>query len=109
VYRAHELWRLTNNCRAAGHGKPVDIWAMGVITYYLLAGFTPFSREDEENELKAIEEREDEAVEAVEKQEIQDLKEEKIQAIEEREEQSILAGDYKFESGKFLIPPLRPI
>ena len=22
----------------AGHGKPVDIWAMGVITYFLLTG-----------------------------------------------------------------------
>ena len=93
-----------NNCRSAGHGKPVDIWAMGVITYHLLVGFTPFSREDEENELQAIEEREDEAIEAIEKQEIRDLKEQKIRAIEEREEQSILAGDYKFEPGMFLIP-----
>jgi calcium/calmodulin-dependent protein kinase I len=93
-----------NNCRAAGHGKPVDIWAMGVITYYLLVGFTPFSRKDEEDELQAIEEQEDEAIDAIEKQEIRDLKEQKIQAIEEREEQSILAGDYKFEPGMFLIP-----
>ncbi|KAH9985942.1 Pkinase-domain-containing protein [Russula vinacea] len=62
-YMAPEIFKKT------GHGKPVDIWAMGVITYYLLAGFTPSV-------------------------------EEKIQAIEEREEQSILAGDYKFESGK---------
>jgi serine/threonine protein kinase len=27
----------------AGHGKPVDIWAMGVITYFLLAGALPRS------------------------------------------------------------------
>jgi len=25
----------------AGHGKPVDVWAMGVITYFLLAGEFP--------------------------------------------------------------------
>ncbi|KAF8468583.1 kinase-like domain-containing protein [Russula ochroleuca] len=90
-YMAPEIFKKT------GHGKPVDIWAIGAITYYLLVGFTPFSREDEESEIRAIEQREDEAVEAIEKQEIQAIKQQKIQAIEDREEQSILAGDYKFE------------
>jgi serine/threonine protein kinase len=42
------------NCRAAGHGKPVDIWAMGVITYFLLAGYTPFDRENQQLEMQAI-------------------------------------------------------
>ena len=26
----------------AGHGKPVDVWAMGVITYFLLCGELDF-------------------------------------------------------------------
>jgi calcium/calmodulin-dependent protein kinase I len=64
----HQLRRLMNNCRAAGHGKPVDIWAMGVITYFLLAGYTPFDRENQQLEMQAI-----------------------------------IAGDYKFEPGMFLI------
>lgn len=42
------------NTLAAGHGKPVDIWAMGVITYFLLAGYTPFDRDTQEEEARAI-------------------------------------------------------
>ena len=45
---------LMNICGAAGHGKPVDIWAMGVITYFLLAGYTPFDRENQQLEMQAI-------------------------------------------------------
>ena len=61
-------------CRIAGHGKPVDIWAMGVITYFLLAGYTPFDRESQQQEMEAI-----------------------------------IAGDFKFEPGKFCLFTLHPI
>jgi len=37
-----------------GHSKPVDIWAMGVITYFLLCGYTPFDRETQQEEAAAI-------------------------------------------------------
>jgi len=38
----------------AGHGKPVDVWAMGVVTYFLLAGYTPFDRDSQQLEMEAI-------------------------------------------------------
>jgi len=47
-YMAPEIFKKT------GHGKPVDIWAMGVITYFLLAGYTPFDRENQQQEMQAI-------------------------------------------------------
>ena len=56
--------------RKAGHGKPVDIWAIGVITsdhllagyagqhlisrYFLLCGYTPFDRDSQYEEMQAI-------------------------------------------------------
>ncbi|KAJ7443895.1 kinase-like domain-containing protein [Mycena galericulata] len=41
-------------CLQTGHGKPVDVWAMGVVTYFLLAGYTPFDRETPDAEKAAI-------------------------------------------------------
>lgn len=38
----------------AGHSKPVDVWAMGVITYFLLCGYTPFDRDTQQQEMEAI-------------------------------------------------------
>ncbi|KAL3462991.1 kinase-like domain-containing protein [Aspergillus heterothallicus] len=37
-----------------GHGKPVDIWAIGVITYFMLCGYTPFDRDSNLEEMQAI-------------------------------------------------------
>ncbi|KAJ7860616.1 kinase-like domain-containing protein [Mycena olivaceomarginata] len=47
-YMAPEIFQNT------GHGKPVDVWAMGVITYFLLAGYTPFDQDSPEAETAAI-------------------------------------------------------
>jgi serine/threonine protein kinase len=47
-YMAPEIFK------KAGHGKPVDIWAIGVITYFLLCGYTPFDRESQYQEMQAI-------------------------------------------------------
>ncbi|ORY06427.1 putative calmodulin-dependent protein kinase type 1 [Basidiobolus meristosporus CBS 931.73] len=38
-----------------GYGQPVDMWAVGVITYFLLCGYCPFDREDQNSEILAIE------------------------------------------------------
>lgn len=47
-YMAPEIFKKT------GHGKPVDIWAIGVITYFLLCGYTPFDRDTNLEEMQAI-------------------------------------------------------
>lgn len=39
---------------AAGYGMPVDVWAMVVITYLLLAGYAPFDRDTRGQEIEAI-------------------------------------------------------
>ncbi|KAJ7443901.1 CAMK/CAMK1 protein kinase [Mycena galericulata] len=47
-YMAPEIFLKT------GHSKPVDVWAMGVVTYFLLAGYTPFDRDTPKAEMDAI-------------------------------------------------------
>lgn len=47
-YMAPEIFKKT------GHGKPVDMWALGVITYFLLCGYTPFDRNSDFEEMQAI-------------------------------------------------------
>jgi len=47
-YMAPEIFK------KVGHSKPVDIWAMGVITYFLLCGYTPFDRDNQQDEITAI-------------------------------------------------------
>ncbi|KAK4053290.1 Calcium/calmodulin-dependent protein kinase type I [Microbotryomycetes sp. JL221] len=37
-----------------GYGKQVDMWAIGVITYFLLCGYTPFDRESQAAEVEAV-------------------------------------------------------
>ncbi|KAI8332738.1 kinase-like domain-containing protein [Choanephora cucurbitarum] len=47
-YMAPEIFKKT------GHSKPVDMWAIGVITYFLLSGYTPFERDNNIEEMNAI-------------------------------------------------------
>ncbi|KAK0273236.1 Calcium/calmodulin-dependent protein kinase type I [Friedmanniomyces endolithicus] len=47
-YMAPEIFK------KSGHGKPVDLWAIGVITYFLLCGYTPFDRDSNLEEMQAI-------------------------------------------------------
>ncbi|POS85746.1 Protein kinase-like (PK-like) [Erysiphe pulchra] len=47
-YMAPEIFTKT------GHGKPVDMWAIGVMTYFLLCGYAPFDRDTNLEEMQAI-------------------------------------------------------
>ena len=47
-YMAPEIFK------KSGHGKPVDVWAIGVIAYFLLCGYTPFDRDSNLEEMQAI-------------------------------------------------------
>lgn len=47
-YMAPEIFKKT------GHSFPVDMWAIGVITYFLLCGYTPFDRDSSMAEMAAI-------------------------------------------------------
>ncbi|OZJ02755.1 hypothetical protein BZG36_03343 [Bifiguratus adelaidae] len=47
-YMAPEIFR------KAGHGKQVDMWAIGVITFFLLSGYTPFDSESNQEEVRNI-------------------------------------------------------
>lgn len=47
-YMAPEIFKKT------GHSFPVDMWALGVITYFLLCGYTPFDRDTSMAEMAAI-------------------------------------------------------
>jgi len=47
-YFAPELSRLRDEAVMEGYGRPVDIWAMGVILYILLSGIHPFQIADED-------------------------------------------------------------
>ncbi|KAJ3415986.1 hypothetical protein HDV05_003583 [Chytridiales sp. JEL 0842] len=40
--------------RKTGHGKPVDLWSIGVLTYFLLCGYTPFDCSNSADELQRI-------------------------------------------------------
>lgn len=47
-YMAPEIFK------KSGHGKPVDVWAIGVIAYFLLCGYQPFDRDTSAEEMEAI-------------------------------------------------------
>lgn len=40
--------------KKSGHGKQVDMWSIGVLTYFLLGGYTPFDCQTITDELQRI-------------------------------------------------------
>ncbi|KAJ7812237.1 kinase-like domain-containing protein [Mycena olivaceomarginata] len=52
IMEEEKLSLLTEICGTPG--RPVDVWAMGVVTYFLLAGYTPFDRDTPKLEMEAI-------------------------------------------------------
>jgi serine/threonine protein kinase len=48
IYMAPEIWD------GVSYGKPVDMWAIGVITYILLGGYPPFADDKREKLIKRI-------------------------------------------------------
>ncbi|KAK9762890.1 Calcium/calmodulin-dependent protein kinase type I [Basidiobolus ranarum] len=40
--------------KRTSYGRPVDMWAIGVITFFLLCGYCPFDRDSPNEEVKAI-------------------------------------------------------
>ncbi|ODQ65391.1 kinase-like protein [Nadsonia fulvescens var. elongata DSM 6958] len=48
AYMAPEMFK------KCGYGKPVDMWALGILTYFLLCGYAPFGGETPAEEIKAI-------------------------------------------------------
>ena len=40
--------------RKLGHGKPVDMWCIGVLTYFLLCGYMPFDSNNDGHSAQEI-------------------------------------------------------
>ncbi|BGP21093.1 Calcium/calmodulin-dependent protein kinase type I [Rhodosporidiobolus nylandii] len=53
-YMAPEIFKKLGHGKASLALPPVDIWAMGVVTYFLLCGYTPFDRDSQVDEIQAI-------------------------------------------------------
>jgi len=55
-YMAPEIVILRNDYEdSVGYGRPVDVWALGICLYILLAGVHPYQQQDDEKMLEQIE------------------------------------------------------